>query len=347
VVVNQLDTDSHVLNVLNGTLNLRTGVLNPHKSEDLITKLAPVEYNPAALCPIWDAFLSRILNSNTKLIQFLQEAVGYSLTGDISEQVMFLLYGTGANGKSTFLETITDMFGDYWTKMNSETLVDVKRSAGSASEDVARLAGARLVTAVEIPPGRPMNTALVKELTGGDTAQARFLYKPSFTFRPQFKAFMAMNQKPTIHDPTEGIWRRIRLVPFTVTIPPNERDKNLPAKLHAELPGILAWSVQGCLAWQKSGLSTPSEVIAATENYRAEHDVLAGFLADRCVIGPTHDVLSKDLRTAYEDWCKDAGEEPFNPTMFGRCLNERGFPSARTHRGRVRKGLALASSTSP
>jgi len=343
VVAEQLDTDPGVLNVLNGTLDLRTGELRPHRAEDLITKIAPVDYDPAATCPLWDAFLSRILDGNMDLIRFLQEAVGYALTGDISEQVVFLLYGTGATGKSTFLETLTDLFGDYWAKMNSETLVDSKRSAGAASEDVARLAGARFVTSVEIPPNRNMNTALLKELTGGDTAQARFLYKPSFSFRPQFKAFLAMNQKPTIRDPTEGIWRRIRLIPFTVTIPPTERDKKLPKKLLAELPGILAWAVRGCTDWMKNGLSTPAEVMVATEAYRVEQDVLAGFLADCCVVGPGLDVLTKELGAAYKAWCDAAGEEPLTPTTFGKCLAERGFASGRTHRGRVRKGLALAS----
>lgn len=340
----ELDTDPFALNVLNGTLDLRTGELRPHRPEDLITKVAPVDHDPAATCPTWDAFLRRILDGNGRLIAFLQEAVGYALTGDTSEQVIFLLHGTGANGKSTLLETLTDMLGDYWAKMNAETLQDQMRSAGAASEDVAKLAGARFVTSVEIPPGRPLNTALVKELTGGDTVQARFLYRPFFSFRPRFKAFLAMNQKPTIRDPTEGIWRRIRQIPFTVTIPPGERDKKLPEKLRAEMPGILAWAVRGCLSWQRNGLSTPEEVVAATESYRAEQDALAAFLADCCVVAPGLEVATKDLLKAYKEWCEASGEEPLSATAFGKRLSERGFPSGRAHGGRVRRGLALASS---
>ena len=346
IVVNQLDLDPWLLNVQNGTLDLRTGALRPHDPQDLIAKIAPVAYDPAAVCPIWDAFLSRILAGNVGLIRFLQQSVGYALTGDASEQVLFLLYGTGQNGKSTFLETLTDLFSDYWTKMNTATLLDDKRSAGSASEDVALLAGARLVTAVEIPPGRQLNVAFIKETTGGDTVMARFLYKPSFRFRPVFKAFLAFNQKPTIRDPTEGAWRRVRLIPFTVAIPKEERDRKLPEKLRVELPGILAWAVRGCADWLKNGLSTPPEVIEATATYRVEQDILGGFLADCCVIGDGFEVSTKELGAAYKAWCEAAGEEPMTTTLFGRCLTERGFAAARGHRGgRVRKGLALATAT--
>lgn len=346
IVVNQLDLDPWLLNVQNGTLDLRTGVLRPHDPEDLIAKIAPVDYDPAAACPTWDAFLDRIMAHNPGLIRFLQQAVGYALTGDASEQVLFLLYGTGQNGKTTFLETLTDLFSDYWTKMNTATLLDEKRSAGSASEDVALLAGARLVTAVEIPPGRQLNVSFIKETTGGDTVMARFLYKPSFRFRPVFKAFLAFNQKPTIRDPTEGAWRRVRLIPFDVAIPKEERDRKMPEKLRAELPGILAWAVRGCADWLKNGLSTPPEVIEATATYRVEQDILAGFLADCCVIGDGIEVSTKELGTAYKAWCEASGEEPMSTTLFGRCLTERGFAGARGHRGgRVRKGLALAPAT--
>ena len=348
IVVNELDLDPWLLNVQNGTLDLRTGVVRPHNPEDLIAKIAPVDYDPAAVCPIWDAFLSRILAGNAGLIRFVQQAIGYSLTGVAWEQVLFLLHGNGQNGKSTLLETLTDLFGDYWTKMNSATLLDDKRSAGSASEDVALLAGARLVTAVEIPPGRQLNVSFIKEMTGGDTVMARFLYKPSFRFRPVFKGFLAFNQKPTIRDATEGAWRRVRLIPFTVQIPEDERDRTLPEKLRAELPGILAWAVRGCADWLKNGLSTPPEVIEATAKYRVEQDILAGFLADCCVIGDGFEVSTKELGTTYKAWCEAAGEEPMSATLFGRCLTERGFAAARGHRGgRVRKGLALASATGP
>ena len=346
VLATDFDSDPWLLNVLNGTIDLRTGDLRPHRPEAMITKLAPVEYDPAAVCPTWDAFLYRILEGNQDLIRFLQEAVGYSLTGDVREQVVFLLYGTGANGKSTFLETLTDMLGDYWAKMNPETLMEQRRFAGSASEDIALLAGSRLVTSVEVPAGHPLNTSAIKSLTGGDTVQARYLYKSSFTFRPQFKAFVAMNQKPTIHDPTEGIWRRIRLIPFTVTIPPEERDKDLPVRLRRELPGILAWAVRGCLGWQQQGLSTPTEVSAATEGYRKEQDVLAAFLADCCEVGAGLTVAKKTLVTAYSTWCQEAGEEPLPTRIFTKLLTERGFGQGRTRSTRLITGLTLIESMS-
>jgi len=204
-------------------------------------------------------------------MEFMQRAVGYALTGDVGEQCLFVMWGTGANGKSTFVETLHALLGDYAQKAEMRTLLH--RDTDTVRNDLARLRGARLVSAVEIGRGKRLNEELVKELTGGDTITARFLVREYFEFRPEFKLFLAVNHKPQIHGTDEAIWRRVKLVPFNVYIPPEERDKALGGKLRAELPGILNWALEGCLEWQRGGLREPEEVIAATADYRREQDL--------------------------------------------------------------------------
>ncbi|MCZ6625864.1 MAG: phage/plasmid primase, P4 family, partial [Deltaproteobacteria bacterium] len=250
-----LDRDSWLLNVMNGTLDLRTGGLRPHRQEDLITKLAPGHYDPTATCPTWDSFLDRIFDGNKGIITFLQRAVGYGLTGDVSEQVLFLLYGTGANGKSTFLNAIREALGEY-AKQAAPDLLVAKRGVSHPTE-IADIVGCRFLTSIEVEDGRRLAEALVKQITGGDPIKGRFMNKDFFEFMPTHKIFMAVNHKPVIRGTDSAIWRRIRLVPFTVTFPEDEQDKKLPEKLKAELPGIFNWTVQGCLAWQREGLGIP------------------------------------------------------------------------------------------
>jgi len=333
------DRDPYLLNVSNGTIDLKTGVLRPHRKEDLITKLAPVEYDAAAEAPIWDQFLKEIMNGVEALVRFLQLAVGYSLTGLTIEQVLFILYGTGANGKSTLLAIISEALGDYAMATPAETLL-IKRD-GAISNDVARLVGARFVTASEVADNRRLDESLVKQLTGGDPTPARFLHREFFEFTPSFKLFLAANHKPRIRGTDEAIWRRIRLIPFEVTIPEGLRDKKLLEKLRRELPGILAWAVRGCLDWQASGdLEVPSEVRAATAAYRAEEDVIAGFLEECCLVAPELKVTSRDLYDAYIEWCKAAGEVPYSQKVLGRQLAERGFVSAKVGT-KLWRGLGL------
>ena len=321
------DCDLWLFNVLNGTLDLRTGELLPHQRDHLIMKQAPLIYDPEATCPLWDAFLERIMDGNEALIGFLQRAVGYALTGDTSEQCLFILYGTGANGKTTFLQTISAMMGDYAQQTPTETLL-IKRG-DNIPNDVARLRGSRLVTAVEAEEGRRLAESLVKQMTGGDKLAARFLHAEWFEFRPTFKVFLGTNHKPTIRGTDHAIWRRIRLIPFTVTIPEAEQDKELAVKLRTELPGILAWAVRGCLAWQRDGLGMPEEVQRATEDYRSEMDVLGSFLEDCCIITDGAMTQASVLYQAYRDWCEENGERPVTGTRFGRRMTERGFDKVR------------------
>jgi putative DNA primase/helicase len=337
VMPENLDRAHWLFNVLNGTLNLQSGELMPHRRADLITKLALVEYDPQAQCPTWLAFLEKILNGDRTMIKFLQKAVGYALTGDIREQCLFFLYGLGANGKTTFLETLQALWGDYAKRTSTETFL-VKKG-NSIPNDVAALRGSRLVTAVEVESGRRLAEVLLKEMTGGDTMIARFLWGEFFEFKPEFKIFLAANHKPVIRGTDNGVWRRIRLVPFTVQIPRDMQDKELSAKLRGELPGILNWAMEGCLEWQQEGLTPPPEVRMATNTYRKEMDPLGGFIEECCVIAPGAEAMAKDLYKAYTAWAEDNGEkQPMSQKEFGGRLKERGLMNIQETRGK-NKGL--------
>jgi putative DNA primase/helicase len=336
----ELDADPWLLNALNGTIDLRTGKLREHRREDFVTKLAPVEYRPDATAPAWEAFLKRVLPS-ADLRGFVQRAAGYSATGDTSEQCMFIHHGPGANGKSTFQETLSAALGDYAMRTPTETLL-VKRS-GAVPNDVARLKGARFVTASETEEGRRLAEGLVKDLTGQDTISARFMRAEWFDFKPTHALHLSTNHKPEIRGTDAAIWRRIRLVPWAVTIPPAEQDRKLAEKLRDELPAVLAWIVRGCLAWQREGLQAPDEVRQATKAYRAEMDVLAAFLADCCVRDEDEEAFAGELWGAWKRWCEETGEQAGSQKRFGGRLAERGFLNHRDSRtGRkVWSGLSL------
>lgn len=324
----QLDADPWLLNLQNGTLDLRTGALRPHAAADLLTKLAPVMWDPASEAPTWRAFLARILPGDPDLLAFLQRAVGYSLTGNTSEQILLFLFGRGNNGKTTMLETLRALLGDYGLQADVGTFLERRRDG--ASNDLARLRSARFVAAVEAGEGQRLAEGLVKQLTGGDTVSARMLYSEYFEFRPQFKLWLAANHKPVIRGTDTAIWRRIRLVPFTVTITEAERDPELPAKLRVELPGILHWAVEGCLAWQREGLGAPPAVCTATASYRLEMDVLGAFLEECCELGPALRAPATPLYEAYRHWCDRSGERAVTQRAFGTALLERDFHSVKS-----------------
>jgi putative DNA primase/helicase len=322
VTPDQLDASRDLLNVLNGTIDLRTGELREHRREDLITKIAPAKYRPEATAPTWGTFLERVLPGE-ELRAFVQRAAGYSATGDTSEQCLFINHGTGANGKTTCQEAIAAALGDYAMRAPTEMLL-TKRSGG-VPNDVARLKGARFVSASETEEGRRLAESLVKDLTGQDSITARFMWAEFFDFTPTHKLWLSTNHKPEIRGTDNAIWRRIRLIPWSVTIPPAEQDKKLPTALRHELPGILAWIVRGCLAWRREGLQAPDEVRKATGQYRAEMDVLAGFLAECCELDTGHWEYAKDLYECYRRWCDENGERPEPQRKFGGRLGERGF----------------------
>jgi putative DNA primase/helicase len=338
VLPEQLDADPWAFNVLNGTIDLRTGELRPHRRADIITRLSPVEYDPNARCPRFERFLDEILMEDD-LVTFVQRYAGYSLTGSTREQVFVQLYGGGANGKSTLLETLRAVLGDYGQQAPAETFLERR---DSIPNDVARLRGARFVAATETGEGRRLNEVLVKRLTGGDTIAARFMRGEWFEFTPTFKTWLASNHKPEIRGTDEAIWRRIRQIPFTVTIPPDQRDPRLRDALAAELPGILAWAVQGCLDWQHHGLGTSVAVDQATAEYRDEMDVLGGFIADTCIVLPDVSAKAGALYHAYTEWADDNGvRDRLSQQAFGRRLRDRGFEQERTDAARWWRGIGL------
>lgn len=329
VSFDQFDRDPYQLNLRNGTLNLKTGSLNPHNRHDLITKLVDLDYDERAKCPRWLKFLDEIMDHKQHLIDYLQRAIGYCLTGDTSEQVFFTCWGRGANGKSVFLETLLNTIGlDYSTNTAGKTVL-LRDRVGGANNDIARLKGYRFVTINELPGRGRLDESKIKELTGGDTITARFLFNEEFVYRPEFKLFIRTNHKPTITGVDTGIWRRVQMIPFVVTIPQDKQDTKLQEKLRDEWQGILTWAVLGCLAWQDEGLKPPEEVLAATREYRKEQDTMQPFLEDRCIVDKNHTIKSADLYSAYRDWAEINGEKAMSSTAFGRELFERGYEKFR------------------
>ena len=339
VVAADLDSNPWLLNVANGTVDLRTGKITAHRREDLQTKQAAVAFDSEAEAAIWHTFLDKVLPSRD-VQKYVQRLVGYTLSGVTTEQCLAFLYGTGRNGKSVFTGILEALVGDYWCKTRAETLM-LRKNAGAVNNDVAALVGKRLVTVSEVGEGERLNEALVKDLTGNDIITARFLYGEFFTFRPAFKLWMYGNHRPTITGTDTGIWRRIRLIPFLVTIPEGEVDPYLPDKLRSELSGILNWALEGCRKWQQEGISTPKEVKDATQEYRAEMDSLQQFLNDCCTTGENLSVTSAELYRAYRTWCVDNGERQMTQARLGKCLKERGYASSRDSRARGWQGLGL------
>lgn len=338
------DADMWALNVLNGTIDLRTGELRPHRRDDFITKIAPVRYDPDATLPLFDAFLERIL-PDQETRAFVQRAIGYSLGGDTGEETLFFPYGPAATGKSTLLAAVGAALGDYAATADFETFLTRDFSTGGPRNDVARLAGKRFVVSLEVDQGKRLAEGLVKSFTGGDVISARFLHKESFEFKPEAKLWLAANHRPTVDENDEAMWRRIAQIPFGVQIPVEERDPRVKATLRdPEQAGaaVLAWAVRGCLAWQRERLRIPKEVKEATAAYRAEMDVLSSFIDDRCEVRKGAWVAAGALYGAYKKWCEEVGERHESQTAFGRRLADRSYHEGKQAGVRGRFGLTLS-----
>ena len=337
------DSDPMIFNCLNGTIDLKTGALSKHCRDDLTSKIAPVEFDPNAVCPTWLKFLDTITGHySMELVPFLQRCAGYSLTGETCEQVLFFLYGTGANGKSTFLEVLRFLLGDYAQSADFQSLM--VSQGQSVRNDLAKLNGARFVTATESEDGKRMAESVVKQLTGGDTITTRFLYQDYFEFEPQFKLWLGTNHKPVIRGQDVGIWRRIRVIPFTVSIPLDQQDHDLKRKLKLEAPGILNWAIEGLAQWRAGGLQEPAVVKDATKEYRTDQDVIGHFLDTRCVEEVSLESPARRLYTAYKEWAQETNEWTMPERKFSTALRERGFKKDRHGAGMVWKGIAVLPS---
>ena len=340
VIEKDLDKDIYLFNVEGLTLNLKTGKAREPNIKNLITKKSRFIYEKDAECPTWNLFLMQIFNKDLQLIRFIQKAMGYALSGDVSEQCLFILWGTGANGKSTFLNVMLELFGDYALSTGIETFM---KKNSEQSNDIARLKGMRLVTTSEIEQGRQISESLIKMVTGEDALTARFLYGEYFSFKPTFKIFMATNHKPKIRGADNGIWRRIKMIPFTVTIPPEQRDKNLTEKLIAENSGILNWLLKGYAMWKKEGLEEPAAVREANEEYRMDMDSVGTFVTDCLELDASLQwrLPTNLLYQTYIKWCSKNNERVMSQKWLGMRMSEKGFKRVITNGQRLWCGLAV------
>lgn len=350
------DADPWLLNTPKGIVDLHTGHIRAHRREDRMTRVTEATpcsgfgsgSRPANVlnpCPTWLQFLEDVTQGDKDLIGYLQRIVGYCLTGVTSEHALFFLYGTGANGKSVFVNTIATLLGGYSTNAPMDTFMETRSDRHPT--DMAGLRGARFVSSVETEQGRRWAESKIKSLTGGDKITARFMRQDFFDYIPQFKLVIAGNHKPMIRNVDEAMRRRLHLIPFTVTVPPERRDKQLAAKLLQERDGIMAWAVEGCLLWQRSGLRPPAAVLAATEEYFEGEDALGRWLEENCTQDKALSALTAHLFTNWKDWADAAGEFAGSVKRFADCLTTRGFEKWRNSLGqRGFKGLRLKYSGS-
>ncbi|MFA7297579.1 MAG: phage/plasmid primase, P4 family [Dehalococcoidia bacterium] len=335
------DREPRLVGVENGVLDLGTGQLRPGRPDDRISLAIPIPYRPEAVCPRWEQFLDEVFLSDSELIAFLQRAIGYSLTGDVSEHALFLLFGTGRNGKSVLLNTLRRLSGEYSLNLPFSAFELAGRS--QLTPDLAMLPGKRLVTSSETNDGARLNEARIKAMTGADPITANPKYAKPFEFTPVAKFWLAVNHLPVVHDDSEGFWRRVKLIRFERIFSEEERDPHLELRLAEELPGILAWAVRGALDWRKRGLQAPRSVLIATESYRADSDPLSEFIAACCVVSDQTTVRASELFTEYTRWCDSLGmssRERLMSATFGRRMGDR-FTKKSTNRGRMYVGIGL------
>lgn len=333
----QLDADPYLLNTPTGVVDLRTGAVGPHDPAQLLTKITTAGYRPDARAPTFEAFLERV-QPDPEMRGFLARLFGYGLLGVVHEHVLPIFYGTGANGKSTLLDAALDALGDYAATADPGLLLERGEVHPTGAAD---LMGRRLVVGHETDQGRRLAEGTVKRLTGGDKIKARRMREDFWEFTPSHLMVMLTNHRPVVRGDDEGIWRRIRLVPFEVQIPAAEQDATLHDRLAAETDGVLAWMVAGLTAWREHGLNEPSGVQDATAGYRAESDVLGSFLAAECVVGPHYWVYAGDLFAAWKRYCAGENVDAGSQTAFGKQLTERGFESGKRSKA-LWRGVALS-----
>lgn len=339
VSLKELDRNPWLLNVRNGTVDLRTAELRGHDPTDRITQLSDIEWDPDAMCPTWETFVRSAMGDDLLLTLYLQRLVGYAMTALTTEHVLAFFYGGGRNGKSTFVQAIRSMLGEYACAAPRDLLFEDRAGQRRHPAELAMLYGKRLAVCAEIGEGTTLDEAKVKDLTGGDTVAVRRMREDFWDLEPTHTLFLSGNHKPVIRGNDLGIWRRIRLVPWTVTVSEEQVDKDLPSKLRGELPGILRWAVDGCLEWQRNGLAEPPSVAAATSEYRDESDTLGQFFADHLVFAPDVRVTRQALRVRYEAWCEDNGSKPVGAKKMAGRLKDHGVEGVNVREaGKTRDG---------
>jgi putative DNA primase/helicase len=339
VSVNEWDADPWLLNTPAGTVDLRTGDIRMHSPGDKLTRITGVAPDRACPIPLWTRFLVTVADGNKDLIACMQRMAGYSLTGSTREHALFFLYGTGANGKSTFLNAITACAGEYHRVAPIETFT--ASNTERHPTELAGLRGARLVTAVETEEGRRWDESKIKALTGGDPISARYMRQDFFTYTPQFKLIIAGNHKPGLRSVDEAIRRRFNLIPLTVTIRPEDRDPEFPEKLKAEWPGILAWMIEGCLAWQQQGLDAPQIVTDATNAYLEAEDGISAWIDECCQRDPNSFATSTRLFGSWSAWATKNGEQIGTTKKLVRSIEAKGLEPHRQKNGRGFLGLRI------
>ena len=349
--VDQWDAEPWLLNTPVGVVDLRTGKIRPAKAEDYCTKITAVEPEENCRTPLWSQFLERVTKGDTEYQKYLARVLGYGLTGITREHALFFLYGTGGNGKGVFMTTVAGILGHYHQTAAMETFTE--SNTDRHPTELAGLRGARMVTATETEQGRRWAESKVKQLTGGDKISARKMRQDFFEFTPQFKLMVSGNHKPGLRSVDEAIRRRLNLLPWTVTIPDAEKDKELPEKLKAEWSGILAWMIQGCLEWQRIGLAPPAAVTSATGDYLQDEDALQNWLDACCEIGPAYSAPVRVLYAGWKQWAEASNEFVGSMKVFSQNIEDRGFqrhkqriqPGANSSKNKIFLGLRLLEQT--
>lgn len=339
VDASMFDRDIWALGLVNGLLDLRTGILRSYKPSDYVTKCGGVVFVENATCPQWEAFLMKAFNQDKEMVNYLARVIGYTLSGSVEEQCLWLHYGAGANGKSTFMNVLSALMGDYATTANASTIM--QKPTSNISNDVARLKGARLVQINELEDGRRLNEAEIKTMTGGEALTARYLHQEFITFYPQFKLHLTSNYKPSVYDNSHGLWRRINLINWAVIVKEADQDKQLFDKLKGELSGVLNWSLSGLQDYLKDGLQTPQRVLNDTAEFRLEMDSIGQFIEAYCYVDSEARGKASELYAKYSEWAKDTGRQPVNSMRFGNSLKDKGYTNFKTGGVMVYRGVAV------
>jgi putative DNA primase/helicase len=337
----EFDVDALALNVLNGTVDLASGALRPHDPADGLTLLAGAAYDPTAEAPAWREFLARVLDGDAELEAFLRRLAGLSAIGEMREHVLAILWGAGANGKTTLVNALRGALGDYAHAGGVELLLGGSRP-GQATPELAELRARRFVTIAETREDGRLAAERVKALTGGDPVHARFLHGNPFTFEPAHTVWLQTNHRPRVDDDGEAMWRRLLLVPFTVTIPPEERDPGLGERLKREADGILAWVVQGAREYLDTGLHQPERVLAATADYRSAESTFSAWVEDCCILAEPAWTPTARLHRSYTDWASANGAPDLSAQALAERLSSSGLPlQPQRKRARGWQGIAL------